>query len=264
MKERIKIILLALFLLPNIVSAKDIYQYKYNLKIDGTYNSSTFFAGEKISSEADLNGISFMMGSTIDVDGKIDYIASMGEDITIYGDIKNDAFLLSSKISINGNLKRDAYMLADSIYIDGKINRNIYAYANKLKLENATINGNVYLRASEVVVGENVKIKGKLTINENAIITEDNGMITLLKNSQIDILKIEGGFIKLSDRHTGFLGGASGKIGKNKIFFNGNLEEHPSYQEIINFLDLYNVKPFYDKSYKLTDIGSIIPITEKI
>ena len=174
MKERIKIILLALFLLPNIVSAKDIYQYKDNLKIDGTYNSSTFFAGEKISSEADLNGISFMMGSTIDVDGKIDYIASMGEDITIYGDIKNDAFLLSSKISINGDLKRDAYMLADSIYIDGKINRNIYAYANKLKLENATINGNVYLRASEVVVGENVKIKGKLTINENAIITGEN------------------------------------------------------------------------------------------
>ena len=101
-------------------------------------------------------------------------------------------------------------------------------------------------------------------VNENAIITEDNGIIALLKNSQMDILKIEGGFIKLSDRHTGFLGGASGKIGKNKIFFNGNLEEHPSYKSIINFLDLYNVEPVYDKSYKLTDIGSIIPITEKI
>ena len=101
-------------------------------------------------------------------------------------------------------------------------------------------------------------------VNENAIITEDNGIVRLLKNSQINVLKIEGDFIKLSESHSGFLGGASGKIGKNKIFFNGNLEEHPSYQEIINFLDLYNVKPFYDKSYKLTDIGSIIPITEKI
>ena len=101
-------------------------------------------------------------------------------------------------------------------------------------------------------------------VNENAIITEDNGIVRLLKNSQINVLKIEADFIKLSESHSGFLGGASGKIGKNKIFFNGNLEEHPSYQEIINFLDLYNVKPFYDKSYKLTDIGSIIPITEKI
>jgi hypothetical protein len=29
-------------------------------------------------------------------------------------------------------------------------------------------------------------------------------------------------------------------------------------------LNLYNVKPIFDESYKLTDIGSIIPITEKI
>jgi hypothetical protein len=101
-------------------------------------------------------------------------------------------------------------------------------------------------------------------VNENAIITEDNGIIRLLKNSQIDVLKIEGGFIRLSDGHTGFLGGASGKIGKDKLFFNGNLKEHPSYNAIINFLDLHNVKPIYNESYKLTDIGSIIPITEKI
>ena len=77
-------------------------------------------------------------------------------------------------------------------------------------------------------------------------------------------MKIEGGFISLSDCHTGFLGGASGKIGKDKLFFNGNLEEHPSFEAIKNFLDLHNVKPVYDRSYKLTDIGSIIPITEKI
>ena len=100
-------------------------------------------------------------------------------------------------------------------------------------------------------------------INENAIITEDNGIATLLKNSQINVLKIEPNFITLSDNHYGFLGGASGKLSKDTIFFNGNLEEHPSYKNIKKFLDFYNVKPIYDKSYKLTDIGSIIPITEK-
>ena len=34
-------------------------------------------------------------------------------------------------------------------------------------------------------------------VNENAIITEDNGIVRLLKNSQFNILKIEGGFISL-------------------------------------------------------------------
>ncbi|MBE6747756.1 MAG: hypothetical protein E7557_00815 [Ruminococcaceae bacterium] len=101
-------------------------------------------------------------------------------------------------------------------------------------------------------------------VNENAIITEDNGIVSLLKNSQIDVLKIEPDFIYLSDSHYGFLGGASGKLSKDVIFFNGNIEEHPSYLAIKEFLDLHNVKPVYDKSYKLTDIGSIIPITEQI
>lgn len=101
-------------------------------------------------------------------------------------------------------------------------------------------------------------------VNENAIITEDNGIATLLKNSQIDVLTIESNFITLSDAHYGFLGGASGKLSKNEIFFNGNIEEHPSYNDIKKFLSYQKVKPVYDKSYKLTDIGSIIPITEQI
>ncbi len=101
-------------------------------------------------------------------------------------------------------------------------------------------------------------------VNENAIITEDYGIATLLKNSQYDVLRIKPDFITLSDNHYGFLGGASGKLSKDTIFFNGNIEEHPSYNDIKKFLDFYNIKPIYDKSYKLTDIGSIIPITELI
>ena len=101
-------------------------------------------------------------------------------------------------------------------------------------------------------------------VDENAIITEDNGITTLLKNSQIDVLNIKPNFITLSDNHCGFLGGASGKLSKDIIFFNGNLEEHPSYEDIKKFLYYYNVRPVYDKSYKLTDIGSIIPVTEQI
>ena len=101
-------------------------------------------------------------------------------------------------------------------------------------------------------------------VNENAIITEDNGITKLLKNSQIDVLNIKPNFITLSDNHYGFLGGASGKLSKDVIFFNGNLEEHPSCKDIRKFLNFHNVKPIYDQSYKLTDIGSIIPVTEQI
>ena len=153
-------------------------------------------------------------------------------------------------------------------------------YPNDILLNSAIINNNIICKANATskhllnfAEQNNMNIFDSkqgyskcsiCVVNENAIITEDNGIVRLLKNSQINVLKIEGGFINLSENHTGFLGGASGKIGKDKLFFNGNLKEHPSYDAIINFLNLYNVKPIFDESYKLTDIGSIIPITEKI
>ena len=92
-----------------------------------------------------------------------------------------------------------------------------------------------------------------------------NEELKIIIKAVTDSAKKEIGNVK---KQLGELGGsakgASGKIGKDKLFFNGNLKEHPSYDAIINFLNLYNVKPIFDESYKLTDIGSIIPITEKI
>ena len=99
-------------------------------------------------------------------------------------------------------------------------------------------------------------------VDKKAIITEDNGIATLLKKYQFDVLKIKPDIVKLSQNHFGFLGGASGKLSKNELFFNGNIEKHPDYNDIKPFLYNYNVFPVYSKSYELTDIGSVIPITE--
>ncbi len=101
-------------------------------------------------------------------------------------------------------------------------------------------------------------------VEDNAVITEDSGIERLLKKYQIDVLKIQPNCIRLSDKHFGFLGGSSGKISKKLLFFNGNLKKHPDYIEIVKFLKKYNVEPIYDDSYELTDIGSIIPLTESV
>ena len=44
----------------------------------------------------------------------------------------------------------------------------------------------------------------------------------------------------------------------------GSNKRYVQKKDIIDFLKIYNVKPVFDKSYKLTDIGSILPITELI
>ncbi len=94
-------------------------------------------------------------------------------------------------------------------------------------------------------------------VNDNSIITSDEGIAKELKKNGIDVLLIEAGYVKLDGFEYGFIGGASGKIG-DTILFNGNLSDHPDAQKIRSFIEK---KGFYCEDipeYPLTDIGSII------
>ncbi len=101
-------------------------------------------------------------------------------------------------------------------------------------------------------------------VSENAVITEDKGLAHLLKKYQFNVLLISSGDIYLSDKHYGFIGGATCKISADKMYFSGDLTQHKDYNEIVKFLELYNVKPIYNKSRKLTDFGGINQLTEII
>lgn len=194
--RKIRILLLALLLLPSIVCAKENFKYEEKLNIDGKYNATTFFSGDKINSEAEINGISFMAGTEINLDGKLDYAIHMAEDLTLDGKVNNDAFIMSGKqITISGEVKRDAYLLSDNIYIDGNIGRNFFGYATTIKIENANIKGNLYLRATEIEFGKNVKIEGKIKYNKNAIIKGEEN----IKNIKTETYAIKTNKVSISD-----------------------------------------------------------------
>lgn len=97
-------------------------------------------------------------------------------------------------------------------------------------------------------------------VSDNAVITEDDGLAYLLKNYQYDVLKIEKGFVALSDEHYGFIGGASALISDKEIYVSGDISKHPNYREIKTFTDKYNISLIYNKNRPLTDFGGIINI----
>lgn len=97
-------------------------------------------------------------------------------------------------------------------------------------------------------------------LNDNAVITENDTIASLLKNYQIDVLLIKGGYVCLSDKHHGFIGGASGMINESTVYFSGDISAHPDYDSIIKFLDKYNIKPVFNKSRKLSDFGGFIKL----
>lgn len=99
-------------------------------------------------------------------------------------------------------------------------------------------------------------------VTENAVITDDKGIASLLKISQIEVLLIQKGDIFLSEAHYGFIGGACFKISKNKLYFNGNLEAHRDYKRITEFLKKHNIEPVFNPKRKLTDIGGAVQLFE--
>ncbi len=98
-------------------------------------------------------------------------------------------------------------------------------------------------------------------VSNNAIITADNSIYNALKTSEIDILKISEGNIKLhgaGEETYGFIGGASVLIDDKTLLFFGDITKHTDYIRIKTFCNSHNVKIYYIEDLELTDIGGVV------
>lgn len=97
-------------------------------------------------------------------------------------------------------------------------------------------------------------------VNDNAVITSDKGIALSLIKENIDVLLISEGHIALPGFNYGFIGGCSGKLAPDILYFNGDLSKHPDYIKITEFTKKHNCQCVFDSSFELTDIGSILPV----
>lgn len=95
-------------------------------------------------------------------------------------------------------------------------------------------------------------------VDETSIITYDQGIAAACsKYKDLDVLLVAPGFVRLDGYDTGFIGGASGRVG-NEIIFNGDLFGHPDFAQIVKFIEDRGLSCRWFADYKLTDIGSIL------
>ena len=100
-------------------------------------------------------------------------------------------------------------------------------------------------------------------IDNNALITSDEGIYNLSIKNNIDCLLIEKDIIKLGERNDGFIGGCCGMIGYKKLLFCGDISLHKSYDKILGFAEKYGVEIISSSNEELTDVGSIIPVVQE-
>ena len=98
-------------------------------------------------------------------------------------------------------------------------------------------------------------------VDEDSIITYDKGIAKPCEAAGMNVLLVEPGFVKLRGANTGFIGGASGRVG-DEIVFNGDLSAHPNFREITAFIEAQGLGCKWFESYELEDIGSIITVTK--
>ncbi|WP_051280322.1 DUF6873 family GME fold protein [Anaerovorax odorimutans] len=97
-------------------------------------------------------------------------------------------------------------------------------------------------------------------VDDKSVITSDEGIAkTLESTTDIDVLLISNGNIKLKGFPYGFIGGTSGRVG-DAMVFHGDLSEHPDYIEMSNFVFDRGFCLQYFDSFELEDIGSIIEV----
>lgn len=101
-------------------------------------------------------------------------------------------------------------------------------------------------------------------VDSKSIITSDMEIYRKAAAVGLDVLLIEpDNSIKLEPFDMGFIGGATGLIGKNKLLFTGDITLHKNYKEINDFLSLKAVDMVIIKDEHLIDLGTIIPIAQE-
>ncbi len=99
-----------------------------------------------------------------------------------------------------------------------------------------------------------------VTVDGESVITSDLGIGRALAACPgITVLTVRAGHVSLPGFDTGFIGGASGRVG-GEIVFNGDVSRHPDFQKMREFIVSRGLSVRYFPGEELTDIGSIIEI----
>lgn len=101
-------------------------------------------------------------------------------------------------------------------------------------------------------------------VNERAIITADPSIASAAGKLGIDVLQISPGYIELPGHDTGFIGGASGLLSPNVLCFTGRIDHHPDVNRIYAFAEAHKVSILCLTDKPCFDVGSIIPIKERL
>ena len=168
------------------------------------------------------------------------------DNLDYYKEIFKDKKVLPSHSSLSAKYPSD-------IYLNTFAFKNIFIH--NLKYTDQVILDYYKKSGYDLVNIKQGYAKCSCLVTEDFVITSDGGIYETLKGL-IPIYKIDHGQIILQNFNYGFIGGATGVLGK-KIFFTGDFSHHSSYEEILKIISNYDYELEILSKDPIEDYGSI-------
>ena len=168
------LIMLTLFVIAP-VEAKEINSFHMvsddKVTFEDTVNGDSAIAGNLVDIIGNIDGIGFIAGQKVNVNGNLEYGFLAGQNVNINGQISKNIYAAGETITLSkdANIGKDLFLAGNSINLNGNIQRNINIYASTVTIKKGTtINGNITIEASNIKVEDGASIKGTLKYNEDA------------------------------------------------------------------------------------------------
>lgn len=168
------LIMLTLFAIAP-VEAKEINSFHMvsddKVTFEDTVNGDSAIAGNLVDIIGNIDGIGFIAGQKVNVNGNLEYGFLAGQNVNINGQISKNIYAAGETITLSkdANIGKDLFLAGNSINLNGNIQRNINIYASTVTIKKGTtINGNITIEASNIKVEDGASIKGTLKYNEDA------------------------------------------------------------------------------------------------
>lgn len=175
MKKNLSLVIFISLVFNVRVNALEINDFNY--KIDNevntsdTINGSSLILGNNVTNTNEVNGVDINLGNNINYKSKSDYALILGNNVNIFGNIKNDGLIFGNLVTFdsNFNIDRDLFIFGNSVNLNGKFNRNVTIYASEVIINDTNVSGNINIYASKIDVKNGASIN-KLSYNEDAVI----------------------------------------------------------------------------------------------
>lgn len=203
MKNKVFLLLItiiSIFTISN-ANAKDINNFyaeaRQNVRMVDKVIGDSALAGSLIDIDGEIEGIGFIAGGTVNVNGKLDYGFVAGQNIKIVGKINKNIYIAGQTISFtdDANIGRDTKIVGDYIDLSGRFERNVDVAGTKVLINNdAVVDGDINVIADELEISGNVKLStlrynkdAKVKINDSASIKNIVKTKEMNENKGIDI-----------------------------------------------------------------------------